>query len=1126
MVLGRRLRCRLVIAALAVTLAAPIWPVAPTGAALPSAVEAILTAGTDRDQFGPAADLDGDTAVVGFQRRDDALGVVEQSVRVFRRTGMSWAPEATIPIPLPSPENPLADVAVDGDTLAASTVNGPTYVFVRSGTAWAQQAALSPADGAPGANFGSSVALDENTIVVGAPRTSYQSTPGAVYVFERTGTMWAETTKLVVPGDYLGGNYVAVDAGTLAVNSPYAVHVFVRQLGTWGLQASLDARGVQALALSGDTLFAGAPFTTARGSTWVYSRTGTSWTVQAQLKPTDLGVGVFGRAVAVDGDLAFIGANSAPEDGPGRLYAFKRSGTTWAGDTVPSPPEVPTRTVLGAGVAISGDTALASSGRIGVGPKPVLLYRLDVPASAPGAPTGVTATATTVSKALDVAWQAPASDGGALITGYTITASPGGATMSVPFLARSVRFTGLANGVPYTFTVTASNGVGAGPPSAPSNAAEARPVLTVGDGTTFEGDSGSVLVPLSLSLSDPSFRTVIVTLNSADGGAVAGQDYTAATRTITFPPGAVLAFPPVWAVHGDLTQEDDEGFRVDIRPTNATITRLSATVTIYDDDIPPEAVNQTVRIDVDPAGSPANDWRATSVFGSLDRSGRIVAFETRATNLVPGDTNGSLDDVFVRSLDGQQTTLASATPTGVSGNGGSFGFAPNELSADGTVLAFSTVATNLTGTPDTNNALDVVVRNLATRQTELVSVTPSGVAGNGASRDGAISPDGRYVLFWSGASDLVPGDTNGNVDVFVRDLVTDITERASLGPDGVQLNVDSLPIALSLDGRHVLFTTTNDSNLSTRYFGDWFLRDLVSGTTHILSAPLPADQHKQLFAQSSAFLSLTGRFVAFQSTDQVDDEKPSTSKGVWLFDNHTGTTRALTPTGDGVWRREFSTLIAMSRKGDVLFRSDDRYYVFHRRAGTIRALPDGLRPVAISPNGRVAIVSPPSASQIEDYSFLDLATFATAPLQSRGPSRLRPITWVLSNDGTHAEVRAVDDRNGENAYFVASTAAITVDDASGAEGGGTVPVTVRLVHPSGSVVKVHYATEHGTAGADDHTAVAGVLRFERGVTELTVHVPVTEDGVAEGDETFSVVLSSPVRGIIRDDRAVVTIRDG
>ncbi len=126
-------------------------------------------------------------------------------------------------------------------------------------------------------------------------------------------------------------------------------------------------------------------------------------------------------------------------------------------------------------------------------------------------------------------------------------------------------------------------------------------------------------------------------------------------------------------------------------------------------------------------------------------------------------------------------SLVSVNSTGTGGgNGDSL---PVDLSTNGRYAVFESSASDLVP-GDTNGATDVFVRDLAAGATLLVSVSTNGGVGNGASRTSAMTPDGRYVAFVSAASNLVAGDTNGIPDVFVRDLQTGVTTLASIGRKG------------------------------------------------------------------------------------------------------------------------------------------------------------------------------------------------------------------------------------------------------------------------------------------------------------------------------------------------------
>ncbi len=210
--------------------------------------------------------------------------------------------------------------------------------------------------------------------------------------------------------------------------------------------------------------------------------------------------------------------------------------------------------------------------------------------------------------------------------------------------------------------------------------------------------------------------------------------------------------------------------------------------------------------------------------------GRYVAFRSLAGNLVSGDTNRR-DDIFVRDRLSKSTERISVSGMGNQGNGESFAPA---ISADGRYVAFLSWASNLVA-GDTNHVIDVFVRDRLAGTTERVNVSNAGAQGDDTSYGDSIglSADARYVAFTSSAANLVPGDTNQHADVFVRDRIADTTERVSVSAAGVQGNGDSVEPAISADGRRVSFTS-DAANLvggDNNDVSDVFAHDLPTGTT-------------------------------------------------------------------------------------------------------------------------------------------------------------------------------------------------------------------------------------------------------------------------------------------------------
>ncbi|MCC6178287.1 MAG: PD40 domain-containing protein [Chloroflexi bacterium] len=273
----------------------------------------------------------------------------------------------------------------------------------------------------------------------------------------------------------------------------------------------------------------------------------------------------------------------------------------------------------------------------------------------------------------------------------------------------------------------------------------------------------------------------------------------------------------------------------------------------------------TERVSVANDGSQARNTTGANIPGSvspaLSADGRYVTFYSDSGNLVAGDTN-SAADIFVRDRQMGTTERVSLASGGIQANESSRGTAA--LSADGRYVAFMSFATNLVA-GDTNGLVDVFVRDRQMGTTERVSVASSGSQANNMSDAPALSADGRYVAFMSFATNLVAGDTNGMADVFVRDRQTGTTERVSVASSGSQANNMSDAPALSADGRFVAFTSSA-SNLvpgDTHGMADIFVRDRQTGTTERVSVASSSSQANNMSADPT--LSADGRFVAFKS---------------------------------------------------------------------------------------------------------------------------------------------------------------------------------------------------------------------------------------------------------------------
>jgi Tol biopolymer transport system component len=229
---------------------------------------------------------------------------------------------------------------------------------------------------------------------------------------------------------------------------------------------------------------------------------------------------------------------------------------------------------------------------------------------------------------------------------------------------------------------------------------------------------------------------------------------------------------------------------------------------------------------------------------AISGDGRYVAFAS-GQPLVPGDTNNQ-QDIFVRDRQTQQTTRISTATGGSEANGPS---EKPDISANGQLVAFQSFATNLV-TGDTNGVYDMFVHDRQTGVTKRVSVASDGTQANFPGGTESFRPSlsrtGRFVAFASGSSNLVPSDTNGNGDVFVHDLQTGATERVSVASGGTQANGESAQGVLNADGQFVAFRSdaSNLVSADTNGRADIFVNDrgpIVPAAPASLTLDPPAD---------------------------------------------------------------------------------------------------------------------------------------------------------------------------------------------------------------------------------------------------------------------------------------------
>jgi hypothetical protein len=285
---------------------------------------------------------------------------------------------------------PSVALSADGNTalVGAPYERGAAWVFTRSGSSWTQQAKLEGAGEIGRGKFGRSVALssDGDTALVGG--TGDNEGAGAVWVFTRSDSGWAEQARLEAGGETNKGKFgrslslsaegdTALIGGGRDNGGEGAAWVFTRSESSWTQQAELDHASeagdpyfASSLSLSadGDTAVVGDPGSRGQiGAAWVFTRSGSSWTQQAKLEGgEEIGKGQFGHGVAVsaDGDTALIGA-STNDGGVGAAWVFTRSGSSWTPQAKFGGGEEAGEGEFGGSVALSSDGGTALIGGAG-----------------------------------------------------------------------------------------------------------------------------------------------------------------------------------------------------------------------------------------------------------------------------------------------------------------------------------------------------------------------------------------------------------------------------------------------------------------------------------------------------------------------------------------------------------------------------------------------------------------------------------------------------------------------------------------------------------------------------------------------------------------------------------------
>ena len=493
-----------------------------------------------------------------------------------------------------------------------------------------------------------------------------------------------------------------------------------------------------------------------------------------------------------------------------------------------------------------------------------------------------------------------------------------------------------------------------------------------------------------------------------------------------------------------------------------------------------------------PAGGSGDSWAPV-----ISADGRYVLFASLANNVVSNSVAGPLPvlfpprlNVFLRDRANGTTTLVSVN---LSGNGGNGDSTPRAISTNGQYALFESAASDLVA-GDNNNTGDVFIRDLVTGATRLVSVATNGVPGNGLSQESAMTPDGRYVAFSSAANNLVPGDTNGLPDIFVRDLQAGTTTLASVGAFSALWTSGSEWPDLTPDGRYVAFFSpaTNlvagDAAPPGVNFGRIYVRDLVGGATFWAGTNALALLHSVTGATNSASynhtISADGQFVAFESFPS-GASSPFSAGVVLRYNLQTGLTDLVNTNA----------------------------------AGIVSDYPS-VRGLDMTPDGRfiafIANATGVSASNTAIYVWdaqSGATTLASADTNNLAPSNSICVSPVMDAAGQsvvflcNASLTADSVAPGFHLYRRDLQAGATklVDAPIGGAGSTASPATSPSLSADGRFVAFEYPDGNLVPNDDNHDYDIFVRDFVSEATELiSVHHPALSSVAGNGPSLLSV----------------------
>jgi hypothetical protein len=335
------------------------------------------------------------------------------------------------------------------------------------------------------------------------------------------------------------------------------------------------------------------------------------------------------------------------------------------------------------------------------------------------------------------------------------------------------------------------------------------------------------------------------------------------------------------------------------------------------------------------SASDGTPGNARTISQESNALGSLVVMATQSSNLALGASATGPPQIAIKDPATGSITTLSLSPTGVAGDGISL---DPSISADGRWVAFDSTATNLVA-GDTNGQRDVFLRDRTTGTTERINLRPNGVQTNAPSENAFVSDDGRYVSFVSRDSRLAPGDLTTTDDLFVRDRQTGITSQVDVSSAGVSADGVTGAGRLSGDGRYVLFGSDAD-NLTpgdTNGVGDVFRHDNLTGQTVLVSTAINGLPGDGVSGAGSVSISPDGRFIAFTSeADNMVSGDSNAQDDVFVRDMTLGlTTRVSVTTGGAQGSAESS---------NPSISADGRFVAFSSFAALVAGLPPADEP--------------------------------------------------------------------------------------------------------------------------------------------------------------------------------------